>query len=118
MASRYVVVKYGYLNRGETLNIAVLAWEHDKGTMAPVVQHVLSDWTRVNQAFPRAGANEFQSDALNRLSCIKVVGDYELYLRRMGPGWPFEFTEERPSTANPEETLKDMAEFFLGPYKG
>jgi hypothetical protein len=117
-SSRYVVVKYGYVNRGETMNIAVMAWEHAKGPTMPVYQRVIPNWDRINQAFPRAGAEDFQEDAVRRLEAIKTVGDYEHVLLRIGPYTPFEFTDERPSTATPQDTLEQMSRLFLGPYQG
>ncbi len=117
-SSRYVVVKFGYLNRGETMNIAVLAWEHGRGPEMPVFQRGLHNWQRVEQAFPRPGFEQFVDDTTRRLEAIKTVGDYEVVVSKMGPYTPFEFTEERPSTASPEDTLEAMVKFFLGAYQG
>ena len=92
-SSRYVVAKFGYLNRGETMNIAILVWEHGRGPDTPVFHRVLHNWQRVHQAFPRAGSEDFQEDATRRIQAIKTVGDYE------------------------EVNLK-MVKFFLGSYQG
>jgi hypothetical protein len=115
MTSRYVVVKFGYLTRGETMNVAVLAWEYGRGPKALVHQIVLHNWDRIHTAFPRVGTKELQDDVLARLAAIRTVGDYEEAVRRSGPYTPLEFTDENGSTATAESTLASMATFFLGP---
>jgi hypothetical protein len=115
-SSRYVVVKFGYLTRGESMNVAVLAWEHGVGPDTPVVQRVIVDWGHVMASFPRAGGDEMRDDVIKRLAGIQTFGDYEKVLGKMGPYTPFEFTEERGSIASPEDTLEHMAAFFLRPY--
>ena len=115
-SSRYVVVKFGYLTRGESLNVAVLAWEHG-GPEQPVYQYHLVDWSRVQAAFPRAGGDELRDDVLKRLEAIKTVGDYRAVLEQIGPYTPFEFTEERASLTSAGDTLEFARDFFCGPYR-
>jgi hypothetical protein len=114
MASKYVVVRFGDLNRGEHMNVAVLAWEHDVGSDTPVYQRMISDWTRIQQAFPKSGADGWvQEEVIRRISSIRTLGDYERTKSEVGPYTPFEFTEERPSMASAVDTLEAMWKFFL-----
>src|SRR5271166_3561635 len=54
---RYVVVWFGELEREEHMNIAILVWEHGIGPDAPVFQKIIDDWSRIQQAFPKSGAD-------------------------------------------------------------
>jgi len=114
---RYVVVKFGYLVRDESMNVAVLVWEHNIGPQAPVLKKLIEEegWARIARAFPKSGAEGWvREEVLRRLSEIETVADYQKALQRMGPYTPFEFTEERPSIAFLDDTLRLMAEHFLG----
>jgi hypothetical protein len=113
---KYVVVKFGYLVRGESMNVAVLCWEHGIGPEAPVLRRVLDDWTHVMASFPRAGGYELRDDVLKRLAEIRTYGDYVRVLDKMSPYTPFEFTDERASIGFPEDTIESMAKFFLTPW--
>ncbi len=113
---RYTVVKFGDLNREETMNIAVLVWEHAIGPDAPVIQTVLEDWTRIAKAFPQSGADGWvREEVIRRLAGIKTFGDYERTYSKMGPYAPFAFREPYPSIAYPEQTLTSMVKWFLVP---
>lgn len=120
MSSKYIVVMFGYLNRGERMNVAVMSWDFEVGVPVPpetpVYQRVIGDWTRIEAAFPRAGSQELRDDVITRLANIRTYADYEKVLSKMGPYTPFEFTEERGSTVMAAETLASMAEYFIGPY--
>ena len=121
MGCRYVVIKCGALVRGESMNVGILSWTTPEGASfltpaeptAPVLQRVLGDWTHVMQAFPRYVTEDVRDDVLARLAAIRTYGDYAKTLERMGPYTPFEFSEERPSTATAEETLRSMWKFFF-----
>jgi hypothetical protein len=114
---RYVVVKFGYLNRGEHMNIGVLLWEHDVGLDTPVYQKLIDNWDHIVRAFPGSGADTWVKDSvISALSEIRTLWDYIKLLTRMGPYTPFEFTQEKPSIAVPEQALKSLADFFLAPY--
>jgi hypothetical protein len=110
MKTKYVVVKYGDLNRGEYMNIAIAAWE-DAGPTAQVHWRFLQDWRRIDAAFPKGDA--VKQDTMQRLIGIRTKSDYDTTLRRMGPYTPFEFAEEMPSITTPEDTLESLAKFFL-----
>lgn len=116
MTSRYVVVEFGYLGRSETMNVAVLGWDVDIDLSleaSPVYQLVLSNWSRVERAFPRAGGEVLKAITMEQLERIKTRKDY-LYLEsKMGPYTPFQFTEQRPSLLQAETLVRDMANFFL-----
>lgn len=114
---RFVVVRFGYLIRGEHMNIGVLCWEHNAGPDASVLQQLLTDWTRILQAFPGSGADGWVKDeVLGCLGAVKTYGDYERVLSKMGPYTPFEFSEEKGSLAFPEDTLAIGVEHFLSDY--
>jgi hypothetical protein len=115
-SSKFIVVHFGYLIREEHMNIAVLAWEHDKGPDTPVFMKFIDDWSHVQASFPRGASEELRHDVTQRLTAIKTYGDYQKVRDRMGPYTPFEFTDERASLATPESTLESMAKFFLAPY--
>lgn len=110
--TKYVVAMYGDLNRGERMNIAVLAWDTLLGATAPVTVHVLEDWSRIHAAFP-AGGEEQQRLVSVRLEGIETYAEYIQIWTRMGPYTPFEFTEERGSLESPEKTAASMAVYFL-----
>jgi hypothetical protein len=114
--SKYVVVKFGDLHRGESMNVAVLAWDHEGGPRTPVLQAVLKDWTRVHRAFSSVLPDHratLQSNVLNRLNEINTFEDYQTALARMNPYTPFEFTDERPSLTTAQECLTEVAAYFL-----
>ncbi len=113
---RYVVARFGYLDRDEHMNIGVLAWEHGVGPDTPVFQQLIDDWSRIIQAFPKSGADGWvREEVIQRLTAIKTYGDYQRTLDKMGPYTPFEFSEEKPSIAFPEDTLAIGVEHFLAP---
>jgi hypothetical protein len=110
--ARYVVVRFGELNRGEHMNVALLAW--DEGCVpssTPIHMRMLKDWKRVRMAFPRP--LDFEEDVIKRVTAIKTFADYQEVLRRMGPYTPFEFSDERPSTEPAEKILGGLVEHFL-----
>lgn len=116
-SSKYVVVRFGYLVRDEHMNIGVLAWEHEAGDEAPVLQQLILDWGPIARAFPHSGADGWVRDeVIQRLSAIKTFGDYKKVLDKMGPYTPFEFSDERASIAFPEDTLRIGVQHFLAPY--
>ena len=112
MASRFIRVKYGYLSRDESMNIGILAWEHDQGNDTPVIQRLIPDWGYILAAFPRWG-DELRADVIQRVTAIKTYGDYYRVWERMGPYTPFEFTEPNPSTMSAAQTLEEMWKFFF-----
>lgn len=115
--TKYVVAMCGDLNRGERMNCAVLAWDDTLGVDAPVTVHIIKDWTRIHLAFfshlPPSGSESWRENIIERISGIKILGDFRRVIEKSGPYTPFEFTEERGSTVLPEETAADMAEYFL-----
>lgn len=120
MIARFVVVRYGDLNRGEFMNVGLLAWdEPDQGARrngrvpanTPVLVRMLKDWKRVRTAFPKPP--DFEADVINRVTGIKTLKDYEDLKQRMGPYTPFEFSDERPSTEKAEKMLGGLVEFYL-----
>lgn len=114
MASRFVRVKFGYLNRGESMNVGILAWEHDAGNETPVLQRLLSDWGYVLAAFPHGmSGEELRDDVIARVTTIKTYGDYFKVWERMGPYTPFEFTEPCYSTTSAAELLESMWQYFF-----
>lgn len=116
-SSRYVVARFGYLVREEHMNIAVLSWEHNAGDQTPVLQQIILDWEPIARAFPGAGADGWvREEVITRLEAIKTFGDYRKVLDKMGPYTPFEFSDERPSAAFPEDTLRSTVQHFLAPY--
>ncbi len=116
---RYIVVRFGYLHRDEHMNIGVLCWEHGVGEDTPVLQKLIEDWGRIVQAFPGSGADGWvREEVIRRLSEIKTYGDYQRTLEKMGPYMPFEFSEEKPSIAFPEDMLAIGIEHFLTPEEG
>lgn len=116
---RFVVVRFGYLDRDEHMNIGVLCWESGVGVDAPVLQKLIDDWGRITQAFPKSGADGWvREEVIRRLTEIKTYGDYQRTLEKMGPYTPFEFSDERPSIAFPEDTLAIGVEHFLAPVEG
>ena len=120
-ASRYVVVKFGDLHRGETMNIGILAWDHPipfnepPPPETPVMQRIIeeAEWARIFEAFPRGYNAELREDVVNRLQAIKTYGDYMHVWNRMGPYSPFEFTEERPSVGGAGDLLEAMWKYFF-----
>ena len=118
--TKYVVVRYGDINRGEVMNIGLLAWEESdlgarrNGRVAadtPVHIRMLKDWKRIRAAFPRP--LDFEEEAIKRVTAITTFGIYEDTRRRMGPYAPFELSAELPSTETAETTLPGLVDFFL-----
>lgn len=106
--SWYVVVRFGDISRGETMNIAVCAWE-PKGPDSPVYLAMLQDWQRVRTAFPRP--LDLEEDARKRLSTIRTSADLDSY--QFTPYTPFAFSERMPSTLPASELLKLAVKVFL-----
>ncbi len=114
---RYTIAKFGYLNREENMNVAVLVWEHGVGPDTPVLMKLIEDWDPIVRAFPGSGADGWvREEVIRRLSEIRTFGDYERTCEKMGPYTPFEFRQPYPSIGFPEETLSSMAKHFLAPY--
>lgn len=110
---KYVVAMYGDLNRGERMNVGVMAWDTEQGLAAPVSLRLLKDWTRVHAAFPSSSSDLLQKQVETRLTDIRTYADFKKTLDKMGPYTPFEFTEERGSLESPENTIIGTAQFFL-----
>jgi hypothetical protein len=114
---RYTLAQFGNLNRSESMNVAVLVWEHGVGPDTPVLLKIIDDWGPIVRAFPESGADGWaREEVILRLSGIKTFGDYERLCEKMGPYTPFEFRTPYPSIAFPEATLHSMADYFLAPY--
>jgi hypothetical protein len=112
--TKYIVVMYGDLNRGEKLNVGVLAWDGTLGVTAPVTVIMRKDWTRIHATFPWGGNGpEVQQNVTERMLAIKTLHDFRCTWEKMGPYTPFEFTEERGSIEAPEKTALWAARYFL-----
>jgi hypothetical protein len=110
---KYVVAMCGDLNRGERMNVAVLAWDTEQGLASPVSLRLLKDWTRVHAAFPSSFGDMIQKQVETCLTDIRTYADFKRTLDKTGPYTPFEFTEERGSLESPENTVIGTAQFFL-----
>jgi len=118
---RYTVVKFGDLNRDESMNIAVLVWEHDDNMDTPVLQRMIDEdgWKRIAVAFPKSGADgEVRDDVIKRIQSIKTYREALTEMARFGAYTPFEFRSPYASLESTEYTLNYMANYFLFPFKG
>lgn len=110
---KYVVAMCGDLNRGERMNVGVLAWDTELGPSAPVSLRLLKDWTRIHAAFPSSYSDMIQKQVETCLTDIRTYADFQKAVNKQGPYTPFEFTEERGSLESPENTVVGTAQFFL-----